>query len=88
MLTNPVTGYAVDDATVMDEVIATVNGGALDRGRRRQPDFTFVNLPQVDSAGHAAGRSSPIYDTAVTLADRELRRFVANQKRLGSGIGR
>jgi hypothetical protein len=81
--TNPITGYAADDSVVMDEAIRTVENGVIDRGRRRQPDFTFVNLPQVDSAGHAAGRSSQIYDTAVTLADAQIRRFVNNQKRLG-----
>ena len=50
--TNPITGYAVDDATVMDEVIRTIDEGVDDgEGAPRRPDFTFVNPHQVDSAG-------------------------------------
>ena len=71
---NPVTRYAADDSIVMDEVIRTA---------RQQPaDFTFVNLPQVDSAGHATG-TGPAYDQAITLADGQIRRFVESQRELG-----
>lgn len=72
--TNPVTGYAATDSIVMDEVIETMDEGVMVRGKTRQPNFTFVNLPQVDSAGHATGRG-PIYDLAVSLADMEIERL-------------
>lgn len=81
--TNPVTGYAASDSIVMDEVLRTVNEGVIDRGRLRRPDFTFANFPQVDSAGHATGRSSAAYDAALLAADLEIQRFVENQKKLG-----
>jgi len=81
--TNPVTGYALDDSEVMDEVIRTTRDGVADAGADRRPDLTFVNFPQIDSAGHATGRTSPAYAAAVTLADAEISRFVANQKELG-----
>lgn len=80
--TNPLTGYALDDAIVMDEVIRTTQERVTDNGKERRPDFTFVNLPQIDSAGHATGRS-PAYETAIGMADAEIERFVANQKELG-----
>lgn len=81
--TNPATGYALNDEIVMDEVIDTANRGVIDEGRRRTPDFTFANFPLIDSAGHASGRSSPLYDDAVALADAQIRRFVDNQKEQG-----
>jgi ectonucleotide pyrophosphatase/phosphodiesterase family member 4 len=78
--TNPVTGYAIDDKTVMDEVIRTIDEGVGADARR--PDFTFVNLHQVDSAGHAFGRG-PAYDAAVEMADQEISRLVAKLKERG-----
>lgn len=81
--TNPITGYAASDSIVMDEVIRTTRQRVADRGRERRPDFTFVNLPQVDSAGHAAGPSSALYNDAIGMADTEIKRFIANQKALG-----
>lgn len=78
--TNPVTGYAVDDQTVMDEVIETAEQGITVRGKTRRPDFTFVNLPQVDSAGHAFGRMLPAYDIAIAQADTEIERLVTTLK--------
>ena len=54
--------------------------GARGRERRRRrpsgPNLTFVNLPQVDSAGHASG-TGPAYDAAIAQADGEIERFVA-----------
>ena len=71
---NPITRYAADDSIVMDEVI---------RAAREQPaDYTFVNLPQVDSAGHATGTGAA-YDSAISLADAQIRRFVESQRELG-----
>jgi hypothetical protein len=67
----------------MDAVIETANQGVIDEGRRRTPDFTFANFPLIDSAGHASGRSSPLYDDAVALADAQIRRFVDNQRQQG-----
>ncbi len=82
MPTNPITGYAVDDATVMDEVLRTVNEGVPAGGGTARPDFTFVNLHQVDSAGHLFGRGAT-YDQAVALADAEIERLVTTLRDLG-----
>jgi hypothetical protein len=73
--TNPITGYSIDDAQVMDELIRTVKEGVPADGGTKRPDYTFVNLPQVDSAGHATG-TGPAYTAAIVLADREVERFV------------
>jgi hypothetical protein len=81
--TNPATGYAVNDAVVMDEVIRTMGEGIRGPGgRTKRPDFTFVNLPQVDSAGHAFTPSAA-YDTAIGMADTEIRRLVDALKARG-----
>ena len=77
--TNPVTGYAANDQIVMDEVIRTVEEGIEVRGEVRRPRVTFVNLPQVDSAGHAFGRT-PVYDAAIGMADDEIERLVGALK--------
>ena len=79
---NPITRYAVDDRTVMDEVLRTVREGVPADGTTKRPDFTFVNFPQADSAGHAFGAGAA-YDTAISQADTEVERFVAQQKELG-----
>ncbi len=71
---NPATRYAADDSIVMDEVIRSA--------REDKPDYTFVNLPQVDSAGHATGTGA-VYDQAITMADAQIRRFVDAQRDLG-----
>jgi hypothetical protein len=81
--TNPVTGYALTDEIVMDEVVRTVQEGVMSRGKLRRPRLTFVNLPQVDSAGHAFGRTLPAYNTAVGLADDEIERLVDTLKAEG-----
>jgi hypothetical protein len=67
----------------MDTVLETVNGGVAADGARKRPNLTFVNFPNVDSAGHASGTTSGPYDTAIGLVDAELGRFVANQKAQG-----
>ena len=79
--TNPVTGYAVDDRTTMDLVLRTVREGV--GPARRRPDFTFVNLPQVDSAGHATGTGSGAYDAAIGQADDEIERLVGELRARG-----
>jgi len=78
--TNPVTGYAIDDRTVMDEVIRTIREGV--GARHRRPDFTFVNLHQVDSAGHATGTGAA-YDAAIMQADDEIARLVGELQSRG-----
>jgi phosphonoacetate hydrolase len=78
--TNPATGYAIDDRTVMDQVIRTIRNGVGPRGRR--PDFTFVNLPQVDSAGHGTSTGGA-YDTAIGFADKEIERLVGELQSRG-----
>ena len=81
--TNPISGYAANDAIVMDEVIRTTREGVADAGSQRRPRFTFANFPAVDTAGHTFGRTSAAYDETVAAADAELERFVANQRELG-----
>ena len=80
--TNPATGYALSDTVVMDEVIDQVENGITVNGEERRAKFTFVNLPQVDSAGHATGRGL-VYDVAVTLADAEIERLANALKASG-----
>jgi hypothetical protein len=75
---NPVSGYALDDRTVMDAVLAQMGQGP--NGTR--PDFSFVNLHQVDSAGHATG-TGPAYGVAVGEADAQLQRLVQRLKDRG-----
>ena len=74
--TNPITGYATDDQTVMDRVIASIESGVAAGGEVKRPDFTFVNLHQIDSAGHATGTGA-IYDLAIAQADDEVERLVS-----------
>ena len=71
---NPITGYALDDEVVMDQVLETIDQG-IGPGRKRRPDFTFVNLPQVDSAGHATGTGAT-YQAAITMADEQIQRLI------------
>ena len=78
--TNPVSGYATDDGTVMNEVLRTIDEGVGEA--RRRPDFTFVNLHQVDSAGHAFTVGAA-YSEAIGMADGELRRLVDKLKERG-----
>jgi len=78
--TNPITGYAIDDRTVMDEVIRSIRSGV--GAQHRRPDFTFVNLHQVDSAGHATGAGAA-YDTAIGQADDEIERLVGELRSRG-----
>lgn len=81
--TQPITNYSAADNYPMDEVLRTVREGVPDEGRNRRPDYTFVNFPQVDSAGHVFGRNSNEYTTAIALIDIEIRRFIDQQKQLG-----
>ena len=78
--TNPITGYAIDDKTVMDEVIRSIREGV--GARQRRPDFTLVNLHQVDSAGHATGTGAA-YDAAIGQADDEVARLVGELQSRG-----
>jgi hypothetical protein len=73
--TNPITGYSIDDAQVMDELIRTVKEGVPADGGTKRADYTFVNLPQVDSAGHATGTGAA-YTAALVMADQQIERFV------------
>lgn len=82
--TNPATGYAASDSVVMDEVVRTVENGVQSRGKARRPRLTLVNLPQVDSAGHALSPALPAYDAAIGLADDEIERLVETLE--GEGI--
>lgn len=72
--TNPATGYAFDDS-VMAETIATID--------RLDPDLTFVNLPDVDSAGHGFTPLAPVYLAAIVRADLYLGQLVQHLKDTG-----
>lgn len=76
---NPI-GDSLTDTVTMDEVIRTIREGT--RRERRRPDFTFVNLHQVDRSGHVSG-PSPAYDEAIALADDEIERLVAELRGRG-----
>jgi hypothetical protein len=76
---NPV-GDSLTDAITMDEVIRTIRDGT--RHEHRRPDFTFVNLHQVDRAGHVFGMGSS-YDEAIALADDEIARLVGELRSRG-----
>ncbi len=78
---NPANGYAVDDKTVMDEVLRTIREGV--GTPKRRPDFTFVNLHQADSAGHAFGTGTGAYDVAIGQADDEIERLVGELRARG-----
>ena len=81
--TQPITSYSAADSYVMDEVMRTVDDGVRDEGRSRRPDYTFVNLPQVDSAGHVFGGLSSRIHHGLRLGLTARRRLIANQKELG-----
>jgi hypothetical protein len=65
----------ISDSFVMDEVLRTIDEGV--GPRRERPDFTLVNMPNVDNAGHVFGGGSLGYDAAIALADIEIERLVA-----------
>ena len=75
-------GYA-DDKHTMDAVLKSVRKGVkTENGKRNRPNLTFVNLPTIDSTGHADGAGSK-YRKAASAADKQLNRFVKQQKKLG-----
>lgn len=73
-------GYAKDDATPMNAVLDTMKG--VGKAKRR-PDFTFVNLQQVDATGHKQGTDTGAYDAAIGDADRQIQRLVDQLKARG-----
>ncbi len=75
-------GYA-DDKHTMDTVLKTVrNGVKAEGGKRKKPNLTFVNMPSLDSTGHAYGVGKK-YRKAAKAADKQIQRFVKQQKKLG-----
>ena len=74
-------GYAKDDATPMNAVLDTMRRGVGKAGRR--PDFTFVNLQQVDATGHKKGTGTGEYDRAIGAADAQIKRLVDELKARG-----
>ena len=67
-------GYARNDCT-MDVAIRLL--------QTKDPDFTFINLPEVDAFSHASGPNSPLAKEAVTDADRQIGKLVGALKRSG-----
>jgi type I phosphodiesterase/nucleotide pyrophosphatase len=80
--TNPITGYSLEDSIVMDEVVRVLQEGVPADGEMKRPDFAFVNLPQVDLAGHGFGPGG-VYDEAIAMADDEIERLVSTLQALG-----
>ena len=78
-------GYAKDDATPMNAVLDTMRRG-VGKAKRR-PDFTFVNLQQVDATGHKKGTRTGETDRAIGAADTQVKRLVDELKARGSGAG-
>ena len=56
---------------------------ALELLNTEDPDFTFINLPQVDGVAHLSGANSPQVQTAVTDADMQVGRLVDQLKASG-----
>src|SRR6185436_1025931 len=63
------------DACIMDAVIRL--------SATEDPDFTFVNLANVDALQHIDGPTSPAALVAVTQADQQIGRLVAYLKESG-----
>jgi type I phosphodiesterase/nucleotide pyrophosphatase len=97
---DPVPGVmdrTLDDSLVMGHVLRTIRQGVPVGRSMRRPDFTFVNLPQVDNAGHAAGTDPEMvmtpafegpfgelrYERAIGLADDEVRLLVSELRSRG-----
>ncbi|MDQ4041326.1 MAG: alkaline phosphatase family protein, partial [Actinomycetota bacterium] len=77
-------GYTFLDVQVMDVVLRSIRQGVpAPGGTRRRPDVTFVNMPEVDNAGHAFGISTGAYDEAIAHADDELERLVTELRARG-----
>ncbi|MEZ5185053.1 MAG: alkaline phosphatase family protein [Candidatus Nanopelagicales bacterium] len=74
-------GYT-DDKHTMDAVLSTVRKGVKADGKRKQPNLTFVNMPSLDTTGHAYGVGKK-YRKAAVAADGQIKRFVKQQKKLG-----
>jgi predicted AlkP superfamily pyrophosphatase or phosphodiesterase len=53
-----------------------------EKGSRKKPNLTFVNMPTLDSTGHLSGVGAK-YNKATKSADRQMKRFVTQQKALG-----
>ncbi|HLY37966.1 MAG TPA: alkaline phosphatase family protein [Candidatus Binatia bacterium] len=64
---DPATGYASDAETM---------AAALDAMAAAEPDLAFLNLADVDTAGHAHGPDSPEYTAAIMNADAAIGRLV------------
>jgi predicted AlkP superfamily pyrophosphatase or phosphodiesterase len=75
-LAEPASGSGVAlDSCVMDIVIRL--------SATEDPDFTFVNLGNVDSVHHVAGPNSPVAVAAITAADVQIGRLVDYLKEAG-----
>ena len=64
-------GYSTNDCT-MDKTLDVLN--------EHDPDFTFVNLPEVDAFSHLHGAGSPAALAKVTDADMQIGRLITRLK--------
>ena len=66
----------------MDRVLATMAEGIVGHGRARRPNLTFVNLHQIDSAGHATTPGGSTTPRSASPID-EIQRLVEALKARG-----
>jgi hypothetical protein len=62
-------------------VLGTIRNGV--GAAKRRPDFTFVNLQEVDATGHKKGTGTGEYDQAIAAADAQIQRLVSELKARG-----
>ncbi|HYN36432.1 MAG TPA: alkaline phosphatase family protein [Actinomycetota bacterium] len=67
-------GYATNEC-VMDKTLKILN--------EEDPDFSFVNAPEVDAFSHASGAGSPVALAKVVDADEQIGRLVDRVKESG-----
>ena len=79
--TNPVSGYAANDAIVMDEVIRTTREGVADAGSQRRPASPSPTSRRSTRPGTPSAAPATPTARRSAAADAELERFVANQQR-------
>ncbi|HVE68638.1 MAG TPA: alkaline phosphatase family protein [Solirubrobacteraceae bacterium] len=70
-------GYAFLDSQPMDAVLRSIRDGVPVPGAaRRRPDLTFVNLPEIDNAGHVFSTATGAYTQAISDSDAQIKRLV------------
>lgn len=77
-------GYAFLDSQPMDAVLRSIRQGVpAPGGTRRRPDLTFVNLPEIDNAGHVFSTATGAYAQAISDSDAQVQRLVEELRARG-----